>query len=66
MKLRQNQDGVDLGEAPYFFDATPPQSAGAVLDDEGDDDLWEAMPQDNEEPVPSTHEEPDLRQEQPG
>ena len=67
MLLRQNQDNVDLGEAPYFFDATPPQSAGRRLDEEDDDnDQWEAMPQDNQEPVPSTREEPDLRQERPG
>jgi hypothetical protein len=61
---RQREDGVDLGHAPYFFDTTPPQSAGGPFEE--DDDHWEAMPSPEDQEGVFTHaEEPDLRQEQP-
>ena len=57
---RRREEEIDLGDAPYFFDATPPQSAGGPF---GDDDQWEPMPpQDDQDSVPPNVDEPDLQQ----
>ena len=58
---RRREEEIDLGDAPYFFDATPPQSAGGPFVD--DDDQWEAMPpQDDHDSVPPNVDEPEMQQ----
>ena len=56
-------DDVDLGDSPYFFDPTPPQSDN-VENMNDDDGQWEQMPEDRHETDPFTVEEPDLRLEE--
>lgn len=58
---RRREEEIDLGDAPYFFDATPPQSAGGPFVDDGDQ--WEAMPpQDDHDSVPHNVDEPEMQQ----